>query len=251
MKDATDATPHQYYATGSLRRIYIGNALRRVPGEKTVSGETGLPLVDQSVQFGDQADVGFKDSYLGLDGAGDQLESIPVQLSSVASGDGDNQIESQPKIKEEVMDEEDVSEMGTQSEQGLVISSSYSIPANKNTSQMTSYQATPTGFSVGSNSQKYSVPISPKPYQCGVCGKAFRTVQVLQKHTQTFHMRPGGSSARGRGRGRGLNQFAKALAFKHQTQQALMSRQAELQSERYVKATFASCFNSTIVPVIG
>ncbi|XP_072016033.1 uncharacterized protein [Amphiura filiformis] len=46
--------------------------------------------------------------------------------------------------------------------------------------------------------------MSPKPYQCGVCGKAFRTVQVLQKHTQTFHMRPQMGGSRSRGRGRGL-----------------------------------------------
>ncbi|XP_072020167.1 uncharacterized protein [Amphiura filiformis] len=52
----------------------------------------------------------------------------------------------------------------------------------------------------------YPVPISPKPYQCAVCHKAFRSVQVLQKHTQTFHMRPTSVhqlSRRGRGRGRG------------------------------------------------
>ena len=29
-----------------------------------------------------------------------------------------------------------------------------------------------------------------KPYQCAVCHKAFRSIQVLQKHTQTMHRRP-------------------------------------------------------------
>ncbi|XP_072015856.1 uncharacterized protein [Amphiura filiformis] len=50
----------------------------------------------------------------------------------------------------------------------------------------------------------FSMPMSPKPYQCALCQKAFRSVQVLQKHTQTFHFRgqgSSGSSFRGRGRG--------------------------------------------------
>ncbi|XP_072015436.1 uncharacterized protein [Amphiura filiformis] len=110
---------------------------------------------------------------------------------------------------------------------------SYSMES-MDTSQMSSFQ---TGFGMtgqGSNSQKYTVPISPKPYQCAMCHKAFRSVQVLQKHTQTFHMRPGhGGSTRGRGRGRGLNQFAKTLAYRQQAQQALISRQAELQSQSF------------------
>ena len=51
----------------------------------------------------------------------------------------------------------------------------------------------------------YSFPISPKPYQCSICRKAFKSVHVLQKHTMTFHT-PGGGGGGGslsRGRGRG------------------------------------------------
>ncbi len=65
------------------------------------------------------------------------------------------------------------------------------------------------------DSKLYPVPISPKPYQCALCQKAFRSVQVLQKHTQTFHTRPQSvhqMSRRGRGRGRGA--FARSF---HQT----------------------------------
>ncbi len=47
------------------------------------------------------------------------------------------------------------------------------------------------------------VPLSPKPYQCGVCHKAFRSVHVLQKHTQTFHTKPHLKLTPRRGRGRG------------------------------------------------
>ena len=42
---------------------------------------------------------------------------------------------------------------------------------------------------------------SPKLYQCAVCQKAFRSVQVLQKHTQTFHMKTTPSMTRMKGRG--------------------------------------------------
>ena len=48
----------------------------------------------------------------------------------------------------------------------------------------------------------YSFPISPKPYQCSICRKAFKSVHVLQKHTMTFHM-PGGGGGATLSRGRG------------------------------------------------
>ena len=52
---------------------------------------------------------------------------------------------------------------------------------------------------------RFSMPMSPKPYQCAMCGKAFRSVQVLQKHTRTFHLRGQGSPAgQGLSRGQGL-----------------------------------------------
>ena len=52
---------------------------------------------------------------------------------------------------------------------------------------------------------RFSMPMSPKPYQCAMCGKAFRSVQVLQKHTRTFHFRGQGSPAgQGSSRGQGL-----------------------------------------------
>ena len=49
----------------------------------------------------------------------------------------------------------------------------------------------------------FTMPMSPKPYQCAMCGKAFRSVQVLQKHTQTFHFRGQASHSLSRGKGRG------------------------------------------------
>ncbi|XP_072016271.1 uncharacterized protein [Amphiura filiformis] len=57
-----------------------------------------------------------------------------------------------------------------------------------------------------SSLRQVHIPISPKPYQCALCHKAFKSVQVLQKHTQTFHMKPQSGrplSRRGRDRGRG------------------------------------------------
>ena len=54
------------------------------------------------------------------------------------------------------------------------------------------------------STQRYPVPMAPKPYQCATCQKAFGSIQLLQKHTQTFHMRAQnvmGQKTRGRGRG--------------------------------------------------
>ena len=64
--------------------------------------------------------------------------------------------------------------------------------------------------------------MSPKPYQCGVCQKAFRSVQVLQKHTQTFHMRPQHAGGRSRGRGRGPYHQNRPMA--HRQPQATQAR---------------------------
>ncbi|XP_072015198.1 uncharacterized protein [Amphiura filiformis] len=63
----------------------------------------------------------------------------------------------------------------------------------------TASQGSPSGAS-----QRYPVPMAPKPYQCATCQKAFGSIQLLQKHTQTFHMRAQnvmGQKTRGRGRG--------------------------------------------------
>ena len=51
--------------------------------------------------------------------------------------------------------------------------------------------------------QQTGFTMSPKPYQCGLCQKAFSSVQVLQKHTQTFHQlrRPGMMSSSRTGKG--------------------------------------------------
>ena len=227
MKDLADTTSHQYYATGSLQRAYHANALKRVPGERSVSGETGLPSVDQSVQIGEAAQTVGREEGEGSDNGSALPLHLTVENAETETGSETHGV----RIKVEAGDEADTS----QSEQDLMANTSDQMSfsmESMDTSQMP-YQA---GFGMGGqgdNSQKYSVSITPKPYQCAMCHKAFRSVQVLQKHTQTFHMRPGHSgSGRGRGRGRGLNQFAKTLAYKQQTQQALISRQAELQSQR-------------------
>lgn len=79
----------------------------------------------------------------------------------------------------------------------------------------------------GSNMERYSVPISPKPYQCSVCQKAFRSIQILQKHAMTFHSRPRSSGVttssrviRGKGRhgGRGhhtTQYFSRQISEEH------------------------------------
>ena len=55
--------------------------------------------------------------------------------------------------------------------------------------------AAPSGEQQGSQ-RHHQEASSSKPYQCGVCSKSFRSIQVLQKHSQTVH-RHGQSKGRG------------------------------------------------------
>ena len=55
--------------------------------------------------------------------------------------------------------------------------------------------AAPSGNQQGSH-RHHQGASSNKPYQCGVCSKSFRSIQVLQKHSQTVH-RHGQSKGRG------------------------------------------------------
>ena len=247
MKDITDPSDSQYYATGSLKKSYNNNVLRREPVERCVSGETGLPAVDQSIQMGDNISVGFMDN-IGVS-SGSHTSAVPMHIT--ATNEASNQIDSSCgesedtsiQIKSEMFEpceETDESLMtdpggGGQLEYSMEDSGTTSDPIDTTSQMAPLFQAIPSGLSMigrQSKSAKYHIPMTPKPYQCGVCHKAFRSVQVLQKHTQTFHMRSSGS-ARGRGRGGShLQHGNKSLVYKQQTQQALVSRQAELQGQR-------------------
>ena len=86
---------------------------------------------------------------------------------------------------------------------GLASPTSQSFAAAAQLQQFSQQQHIPAAQGAPQQ-QRYTVPISPKPYQCATCQKAFGSIQLLQKHTQTFHMRAQNVMAqKSRGRGRG------------------------------------------------
>lgn len=183
-----------------------------------VSGETGMPLLDKCIQYedeptegGDEEGVLDDDDDGGGGTLGDEmndileesempaLDAVPMQLTSSSGGhagftgavtqttqseqtDTINQVKQEPLYEQQQQQED----YGSHQQQGMM----GSVPQQQvqHVQQQQSYA---------------SYPISPKPYQCSICRKAFKSVHVLQKHTLTFHQ-PGGMSAtvsRGRGRG--------------------------------------------------
>ena len=234
LKDAAGVyTNPLYYASDSYQETYRKDGVREEPGEMFVSGETGLPIfpmVDSSTQSEKESEektqqVVRTDSSVGTsqDITDDGDAAIPMQLSFATESSevlkpkhetetDESAIEQAARdslsnvvVKLEQLDEEEVnSRLGAQDGGGGDI-------LGDNTSAQGSFEEMENSFGADQGELNTSIgarpyPImSPKPYQCGVCGKAFRTVQVLQKHTQTFHMRPQMGLGRSRGRGgRGL-----------------------------------------------
>ena len=274
LQDDTDITQQQqYYATSRLKKMYRQTGLREQPGEKCVSGVTGLPLVEQGIQseqehvqiFHGVSDIGQRSASENgvtsqgsgpderLD-SGEATEGPSVHMQVGMSSDtisqenrepGDEETDLKPKtetldttdkavrIKLEPIDvEEDPGGGDTDApmyqEQMHYDDNSIQTPMSTETPHKATQQLlqatslfhqqqqqqrhippSPATIVHQEQYQQQQVPMSPKPYQCAMCGKAFRSVQVLQKHTQTFHMRSQqhhvvaiGGRNRGRGRGR-------------------------------------------------
>ncbi len=231
--DNQDITGCQYYATTNLKRIYRNSKLQQA-GETQVSGETGLPLMDKCIQYGEDASASTESSIPTDDGGGgdgdnmqgafpgqvmgaNQGGAVPMQLSSSAGfsdfnsqtqqtqGDGDNDsdveitqitnpqhiLTAAAQVKQEpgTMFQQPNTMYGQQQQQQGMLG---------NEGVMGSQGM--MGANQGMVQPGYQVPIAPKPYQCSICRKAFKSVHVLQKHTLTFHT-PGGAGVRSRGRG--------------------------------------------------
>lgn len=123
-----------------------------------------------------------------LSAASEPTEQDNIKQEHVVKDDDD------VRIKVEVIDDDDEDDMGDL--------------------QMMNEQVDEMGEGTTSAEQSYhddtpaqtSYSMSPKPYQCGMCQKAFRSIQVLQKHTQTFHQRSQQViTARSKGRGFGVS----------------------------------------------
>ncbi|XP_072016020.1 uncharacterized protein [Amphiura filiformis] len=245
LQDASAPTTHQSYATGSIQKAYNNNALKRAPDEKSVSGITGLPLTDQSVQSdisqasisteelvssmgGTVGDLLANQTYSGqnettdfsdqTDNAMAQDVAVPMHISTNSHVSTDTslnvsqaqQFENDPddivdvQIKQEpieIIDANDDFSEETETKQEQDDEPDFSSHQEQELTGTPLFVQTPV--TARSGVTRYPVPMSPKPYQCGVCHKAFRSVHVLQKHTLTFHMKPQIKLAPRRGRGRG------------------------------------------------
>ncbi|XP_072016056.1 uncharacterized protein [Amphiura filiformis] len=230
LHDSTDIENCQFYGTRYLKRIYQSSKLRQ-PGETLVSGETGLPLRDKSTQ---SLDV--DDRAGGFDDAAEEMElnSTDTQTQVENQFDSpslDSDTNSQVQVKTEPDDIEHQEHVTTldpslidpsltvNTEKGSELECPTSTSTGPGTSSPIISRIQPVMFT---SVQRHAVPISPKPYQCSVCQKTFRSVQILQKHTLTFHSRPKIKSAmslsRGRGKGRGGKGHGSQY-FRHQQSQ--------------------------------
>lgn len=178
IRDDSNSDANFYYATESLQEEYSGKGLTKQSNETCVSGETGLPIYPRvSTSTQSEQSVSNKESK-------GQDTPLPLHLT-VTDGESSSQdIEEiiEPEIKLEVIDEPENE-----------TDNSMELPSMLGDDDM---QVTEEGMAsfrmqdLQDNSTEYpSQVFSPKLYQCAVCQKAFRSVQVLQKHTQTFHVK--------------------------------------------------------------
>ena len=241
-----DASSHidcpLYYASDSLQEAYRKDGVKEEPGEMFVSGETGLPIfprVDCGTQSASEERVESRTTGTESVDADDGDTPVPMQLALTCDSGNDglqpkeeshsdnytattaqdlqNNSLSDVVVKLERLDEEELNaKMGAAGDMGEPSTGDQSAFPFDNSASFSAEQEDPGGGGIGA--RPYPI-MSPKPYQCGVCGKAFRTVQVLQKHTQTFHMRPQMTGARSRG-GRGLYHGRPGVYRQHQASQA-------------------------------
>ena len=229
LHDTSDIAGCQYYGTANLKRIYRSSKLKQ-PGETIVSGETGLPLRDKGTQSGDMdeaeesgqlMDVSLDaaEGEIGMEAANTQTQGN--QFDSL-SQEGAFDANSGMNVKTEPVEMENQEQL-TASADGIATSDvEQSGSTNSLTLPGTSSPVigrVPSGMT--SNVHRSAVPISPKPYQCSICQKTFRSIQILQKHTLTFHSRPKMTVkfAKGKGKGRGGGIGHGSQYFRHQQPQ--------------------------------
>ena len=206
-----------------------------------VSGETGQPLMDKCIQYGEDASAstessipGDADGGGGDEGGGGDLGfqgmmmnpgAVPMQLQ--ASGTmtmttNSFSSESQQTMMNEEGDDSDIEITQITNPQNLNVQVKQEPGMFSGQQQQQQQQPQQQGM-MGNQGmmagqgmmgqeqmmgqqqqpQAYQVPIAPKPYQCSICRKAFKSVHVLQKHTLTFHTPGGGGGSGLRNRGRG------------------------------------------------
>ena len=184
LQDTRDITGRQYYATHNLQRAYNNNALRKHPAEMLVSGETGLPLVNQATQIGqvspDDCDVS---SLLDNGDSVSDIGAVPTQLTAANQTDdlGDD-----VQVKMEPMSDEDASSITDVSQDNSTVDGDSGMDFEG----FSDNQASSRNLAGSTSVQRYQTSQSQSHlYQCAICQKTFRTINILQMHTQTFHLR--------------------------------------------------------------
>ncbi len=189
IRDESISDGNFYYATESLQEEYNSKGLCKQSDETCVSGETGLPVYPK-VSIATQSDkVEEKKSADELsenasnteenNSESQDLDLLPLHLTVTNENDVE-EVQQLPKIKMEVEDEVENETDNSMEISSLLVDDENNDLAAAFGMDLDNPSSTPL--------QVYP-PIAPKLYQCAVCQKAFRSVQVLQKHTQTFHQR--------------------------------------------------------------
>ncbi len=203
-----------------------------------MSGETGQPLRDKCIQSCTSEEEVVPPSERLAESGFQQTEEMELNAAATTQTQGElNQFETstqdansqQVHVKSEPADMEQQEqveapdpELTVKAEKAADLDSPTSAGIEAKSPTISRLQ--PLMYS---SVQRRAVPISPKPYQCSVCQKTFRSVQILHKHTLTFHSRPkikSPMSGRGRGRGRGKGHGSQYFRHQQESQEHLEPR---------------------------
>ena len=226
LQDVTDTCDSQCYATDSLQKAYNNRQLTRSPGEVSVSGETGLPIVtrvdrasqsnvsssviDEGVStedgsHGDASSQGQMEMDEDTDEEGTLENDVGRRIEQERAGDvtnkpfgsmGDREFGAGKAVNSTPATDVMLPCVKTELQETLVNDEAIAcappkiISTNHESVGETSLPIVPE-ISVGETSLPIfpERPISPsiRPYQCGICQKTFGSIQVLSRHAQTFH----------------------------------------------------------------
>ena len=146
-----------------------------------VSGETGSPLVNQPIQMGD--DIMTDD--------GDAMPTLVTYTdqTNMEQSHGNLQRAEDVQVKLEALCNMDS------------LTDNDTSTDDQRPPDVEPYDTTPPMFhqsGIRGPPRLYPMAQSPKLYQCALCQKSFRSIQILQMHSQTFHQRVSGNFSQSR-----------------------------------------------------
>ncbi|XP_072015880.1 uncharacterized protein [Amphiura filiformis] len=213
IRDEADNDGNFYYATESLQEEYSSKGLCKQSNEMCVSGETGMPVYPKvSIATQKDSEQPVAKSTKPVENATstennleDDDSPLPLQLTVTDEQDVEEIRELEPKIKMEVVED------GESENDSMEIPIPSLLIGDDDTNDLAAAYGM-EDMDNPSTLQVYLPSVAPKLYQCAICQKAFRSVQVLQKHTQAFHAKSS-MSVRMKSKGAGVK-LGRALAPK-------------------------------------